>query len=140
MVIAQKINGNVKEYGQEPIKGSKTLYNYLLKNKTVPKLSVIDYFAKDGSVSTTRFEVLITKDGDNAISPRIIASNYRGNILYSVEFLCSQACFSVLDVALLENRQGILSIRKAKNGSDLYTMQLETLLAILRSICKNLPR
>jgi hypothetical protein len=106
----------------------------------VPELSVIDYFAKNGSISSTRFEVLITKDGDNAISPRIIASNYQGNILYSVEFLCSQSCFSVLDVALLEGRQGILSIKKAKNDSDLYTMQLETLLVILRSICRNLPK
>ena len=140
MVIAQKMRGRVRESGINPIRGSKTLYDYLLGNRFVQKLSVINYSAKSGEISTTRFEVTFAVNERDVVSPRIIANKGKGNnLVYTVEFLCAPDLMETLDNCFAKNN-AIKEVTIAKNGSDLYYMNLDTLMDVLKRITSCLKR
>lgn len=133
MQIAQKKGTKVKRTDVAPLKGTQSLMDYLLESPKVLSCSVINYAGKDGGVSSTRFEVMITTKNKGRVSPRIIAyPSAKGNY-YTMELLCDEGGAWWVDrMAWL----GVdcLGRGTAKNGSDLYKMNLENVLKFVKHL------
>lgn len=140
MAVIAKLKGKKMVCGTEkPLDGTMTVYDYIVKNcDKCSSLSIINYYAKNtpNTVSTTRFELVIGDSSDvnnYAVSPRIIAKKQGKKVLYTVEFLATYKGQIVLDIALGDiERKGL-----AKNGSDLFIMDKDTLLFVLKELFKN---
>lgn len=133
MQIAQKKGTKVKRTDVAPLKGTQSLMDYLLESPKVLSCSVINYAGKDGGVSSTRFEVMIATKNKGRVSPRIIAyPSAKGNY-YTMEPLCDDlGAWWVDRMAWL----GVdcLGRGTAKNGSDLYKMNLENVLKFVKHL------
>lgn len=140
MAVIAKLKGKKMVCGTEkPLDGTMTVYDYIVNHSNkCSSLSIINYYEKNtpNTVSTTRFEVVIGDSSDvnnYAVSPRIIAKKQGNKVLYSVEFLATYKGQIVLDIALGDiERKGL-----AKNGSDLFVMDKDTLLFVLKELFKN---
>ena len=140
MAVIAKLKGKKMVCGTEkPLEGTITVYDYIVKHSNkCSSLSIINYYAKDtpNMVSTTRFDFVIG-DSSNvnnyAVSPRIIAKKQGNKVLYTVEFLATYKGQIVLDIALGDiERKGF-----AKNGSDLFVLDKDSLLFVLKELFKN---
>ena len=132
MQIAQKKGTKVKKTDVAPLKGTQSLMDYLLTSPKVLSCSVINYAGKDGKVSSTRFEVMVATKNKGKVSPRIIAyPSAKGNY-YTMELLCDNLGACQVDQAWL----GVACLGRgvAKNGSDLYKMNLENVLKFVRRL------
>ena len=140
MAVIAKLKGKKMVCGTEkPLDGTMTVYDYIVNHSDkCSSISIINYYAKNtpNTVSTTRFELVIGDSSDvnnYAVSPRIIAKKQGNKVLYSVEFLATYKGQVVLDIALGDiERKGL-----AKNGSDLFVMDKDTLLFVLKELFKN---
>ena len=132
MIITTKKGKKVKQTGVAPIKGSKSIYDYLLKTDKVETCSIINYADKQGNVSSTRFEVMIKTKNGGKVSPRIIGYSYPTGNVYSMELLCDNLGGYAVDDAWCGVKTA--GRKKAKNGSDLYAMDLENVLKFLRAL------
>lgn len=140
MAVIAKLKGKKMVCGTEkPLDGTMTVYDYIVNHSNkCSSLSIINYYAKNtpNTVSTTRFELVIGDSSDvnnYAVSPRIIAKKQGNKVLYSVEFLATYKGQVALDIALGDiERKGL-----AKNGSDLFVMDKDTLLFVLKELFKN---
>jgi hypothetical protein len=132
MQIAQRKGVKVKRTNVAPLKGTQSLMDYLLTSPKVLSCSVINYAGKDGKVSSTRFEVMMATKNKGKVSPRIIAyPSAKGNY-YTMELLCDNLGACQVDQAWL----GVACLGRgtAKNGSDLYKMNLENVLKFVRRL------
>lgn len=132
MIIATKKGKKIKQTGVAPLKGTQSLMDYLLESPKVLSCSVINYAGKDGGVSSTRFEVMIATKNKGRVSPRIIAyPSAKGNY-YTMELLCDNLGAYWVDQAWL----GVSCLGRgtAKNGSDLYKMNLENMLKFVKHL------
>ena len=132
MQIAQKKGAKVKRTDVAPLKGTQSLMDYLLESPKVLSCSVINYAGKDDKVSSTRFEIMIATKNKGKVSPRIIAyPSAKGNY-YTMELLCDNLGACQVDQAWL----GVACFGRgtAKNGSDLYKMNLENVLKFVRRL------
>ena len=140
MAVIAKLKGKKMVCGiEKPLDGTMTVYDYIVNHSNkCSSLSIINYYAKNtpNTVSTTRFELVIGDSSDvnnYAVSPRIIAKKQGKKVVYSVEFLATYKGQVVLDIALGDiERKGF-----AKNGSDLFIMDKDTLLFVLKKLFKN---
>lgn len=140
MAVIAKLKGKKMVCETEkPLDGTMTVYDYIVNNSDkCSSLSIINYYAKNtpNTVSTTRFELVIGDSSDvnnYAVSPRIIAKKQGKKVVYSVEFLATYKGQVALDIALGDiERKGY-----AKNGSDLFIMDKDTLLFVLKELFKN---
>ena len=140
MAVIAKLKGKKMVCGiEKPLDGTMTVYDYIVNHSNkCSSLSIINYYSKNtpNTVSTTRFELVIGDSSDvnnYAVSPRIIAKKQGKKVVYSVEFLATYKGQVVLDIALGDiERKGF-----AKNGSDLFIMDKDTLLFVLKKLFKN---
>lgn len=140
MAVIAKLNGKKMVCGTEkPLDGTVTVYDYIINHSDkCSSISIINYYAKSSPnmVSTTRFDLVIGDSSDRnnyAVSPRIIAKKQGKKVMYSVEFLATDKGQYVLDSALCNvERKGY-----AKNGSDLFVMDKDTLLSVLKELFKH---
>lgn len=132
MQIAQKKGTKVKRTDVAPLKGTQSLMDYLLESPKVLSCSVINYAGKGGGVSSTRFEVMIATKNKGRVSPRIIAYPYAKGNYYTMELLCDNLGAYWVDQAWL----GVSCLGRgtAKNGSDLYKMNLENVLKFVKHL------
>lgn len=132
MIIASKKGKKIKQTGIAPIEGSKSLYDYLLKTDKVETCSIINYNDKNGGVSSTRFEIMIITKNGGKVSPRIIAYTSGKSNYYTMELLTDNLGAYAVD----EARLGVATLGRgtAKNGSDLYKLNLGNVLKFLRRL------
>ena len=94
--------------------------------------SIINCADKMGNASSTRFEVMIKTKNGGKVSPRIIGYSHPTGNVYSMELLCDILGGYVVDGAWCGVKTA--GRNKAKNGSDLYAMDLENVLKFLRAL------
>lgn len=139
MAVIVKLKGKkLWSSGDVPLNGTYGIYDYVSKQADkCSSLSIINYYSKSkpNEVSTTRFELVIgdSSNKDNyAVSTRIIAKKSGNKVMYSVEFLATEKGQYVLDNILYKLETSGYS----KNGSDLYVMDKDTLLSVLKELFK----
>lgn len=137
MAVIAKLKGKKMVCSTEkPLDGTMTVYDYIVNHSDkCSSISIINNYARSmpNTVSTTRFELVIGDSSDRnnyAVSPRIIAKKQSKKVLYSVEFLATDKGQNVLDSVLYN----LESKGYAKNGSDLFVMDKDTLLTVLKEL------